>query len=293
MNQFPKALIAGGNGQLSRALAAAAPSDTETHLMLRAELDIADEASIRHAFERIKPTIVFNGAAYNLVDRAQNEGMDDCWNFNALGPCRLAQICAEFEIPLVHFSTDFVFDGKKTSPYKETDCAHPLSVYGSAKLGGENAVLAAHERNFAIRVCRLFGPVASENAGGKPAGNFPLLMLKLGRARESVRVVSDQIGTPTYTPDLAKATWQLVQNAHGGLFHLSNAGEIGFDDYARAVFEIDGVNCRVESVSSAEYGAPAARPAYSTLNNEKAQSFGVTPLRDWRSALEEFLSEQP
>ena len=292
MQHFSNALIAGGNGQLSRALASSAPDDTQAHLMPRTELDIADETSIRAAFERIQPDIVFNGAAYNLVDRAQNEGMNDCWNFNALGPSRLAQICAEREIPLVHFSTDFVFDGTKTSPYEESDCPRPLSVYGSAKLGGENAVIATHPRNFAIRVCRLFGPVGTLAAGGKPAGNFPLLMLKLGRERDSVRVVSDQIGTPTYTPDLASAVWQLVQKAPGGLYHLSNAGEVGFDDYARTIFEIGGVDCTVESVSSAEYGAPAARPAYSTLSNEKAQDFGVAPLRDWRAALEEFLSEQ-
>ena len=292
MQHFSKALIAGGNGQLSRALAAAAPNDTQTHLLPRSELDIADENSIRAACERIQPDIIFNGAAYNLVDRAQNEGMSDCWNFNALGPSRLAQICAEREIPLVHFSTDFVFDGTKNSPYTESDCPRPLSVYGSAKLGGENAVLATQPRNYAVRVCRLFGPVGTLAADGKPAGNFPLLMLKLGRERDGVRVVSDQIGTPTYTPDLATATWQLVQNAPGGLYHLSNAGEVGFDDYARAIFEIGGINCRVESVSSAEYGAPAARPAYSTLSNEKAQSFGVAPLRHWRDALEEFLRLQ-
>ena len=202
------------------------------------------------------------------------------------------KICAEYEIPLVHFSTDFVFDGQKTSPYTESDCPHPLSVYGSAKLGGENAVLGTHSRNFAIRVCRLFGPVGELAAGGKPAGNFPLLMLKLGRERQSVRVVSDQIGTPTYTPDLATAVWQLVNKAPGGLYHLSNAGEVGFDDYARTIFEIGGVDCLVESVSSAKYSAPAARPAYSTLSNQKAHRFGVAPLRDWRAALEEFLGEQ-
>jgi dTDP-4-dehydrorhamnose reductase len=158
----------------------------------------------------------------------------------------------------VHFSTDYVFDGRKSSPYTEEDAPGPLGVYAASKLAGENLALAAHERNFAIRVCRLYGPVGDVTQ--KPGGNFPLLMLKLGRERESLRVVNDQIGTPTYTPDLARAVWQLVQSTSGGLFQLSNAGEVAFDEYARAVLEFKNVACRIEPVSTEEYGAAARRP---------------------------------
>jgi dTDP-4-dehydrorhamnose reductase len=115
-------------------------------------------------------------------------------------------------------------------------------------------------------------------------------MLKLGRERGRVRVVNDQIGSPTYTPDLARATWELTRKAPGGLFHLSNAGEVSFADYAQEIFELAGVACEIERVSSAEYGAPAKRPLYSTLSNAKAHGVGVTPLRHWREALGEFLS---
>ena len=290
-SSYARALIAGGDGQLSRALAVAAPAGTECILLGRTALDITSEESIELALEAHGPEIVFNGAAYNLVDKAQGEGLEANWRLNALGPSLLARACAARNIPLVHFSTDYVFDGHKREPYTEEDAARPLSFYGSAKLGGENAVLCASDANFAIRVSRLFGPVFSSPSGGKPAGNFPLLMLKLGRERPSLRVVNDQIGSPSYTPDLARATWQLVQGARGGLFQLSNEGEVAFDDYARTILEIGGVqNCRVEGISSQEYGAAAARPGYSTMSNAKAYGCGVEKMRGWREALEEFLA---
>jgi dTDP-4-dehydrorhamnose reductase len=287
MTTFQKALITGGQGQLSRALVQAAPDDTTCISVSRQQLDITDDCAVWETLEAQRPDIVFNGAAYNLVDKAENDGMADALQINALGPGRLAKACREMGIPLVHFSTDYVFDGQKRSPYTEDDTPHPLGVYAASKLAGENIALAAHERNFAIRVCRLFGPVG--DATQKPAGNFPLLMLKLGREREFVRVVNDQIGTPTYTPDLARAVWQLVQSTSGGLFQLSNAGEVAFDEYTRAIFEIGDVDCRVESVSTEEYGAAAARPKYSTMSNEKAHQVGVIPLRHWREAVEEFI----
>jgi dTDP-4-dehydrorhamnose reductase len=116
-------------------------------------------------------------------------------------------------------------------------------------------------------------------------------MLHLAQTRPFVRVVNDQIGTPTYTPDLAVATWQLLQNGDGGLFQLSNAGEVAFDEYAREVFKIAGLQCEVQAVSSEEYGAPARRPLYSTMSNQKAQKIGVPPLRDWRAALVEWMEQ--
>jgi len=294
MTSFSRVLITGAHGQLSGALLRSAPAGVEAIGLSRQDVDISDEASVSAAIERVQPDLVINGAAYNLVDKAETDGMADAININTLGVARLSRACREAGVPLVHFSTDFVFDGKKSTPYTETDATGPLGVYAASKLAGENIALAGSPRNFAIRVCRLYGPVdTGEGASArKPAGNFPLLMLRLGRERDSVRVVDDQIGSPTYTPDLALATWQLLQASDGGLYHLSNSGEISFADYARTIFEIAGVDCSVESVSSADYGAPAARPLYSTMSNQKAIDAGIEPMRHWRDALTEFLSHE-
>lgn len=289
-----KALILGARGQLAGALRRATPEGVEVVALERAQLDICDEASIRSILEQYRPDVVWNGAAFNAVDRAQSlEGAREAMHINALGPTMLALACRDYDVRLVHFSTDFVFDGRKTTPYLEDDATNPLSIYGASKLAGERAVLAASPRHLAIRVQRLFGPMVDTTTGSgsaaKPGGNFPFLMLRLGSERDCVRVVDDQIGTPTYNPDLARASWQLLEGSEGGLFHLSNAGEVSFADYAETIFRIKGVSCKVERISSQLYGAPAARPLYSTFSNQKAHSCGVEPLRSWDAALREFL----
>lgn len=293
---YSHALITGGDGSLSGALALHAPAATRCQRIGRTQLDISDALAVRDVLERSRPDLVLNGAAYNVVDRAQSvEGAAHALQINAIGVANLALACRDLEIPFVHFSSDFVFDGRKTQPYLETDATNPLSVYGASKLCGENIALTTAPRNLVIRVCRLFGPTIENGSGSarKPGGNFPLLMLRLARERGHVRVVDDQIGSPSYTPDLARAVWQLVENGASGLFQLSNAGEVSFADYAQTIFEIAGVAGKVERVSSEEYGTPAARPAYSTLSNEKAIAAGVAPLRHWRAALEEFLARLP
>lgn len=290
---YSRALIVGGQGALAQALHRAAPAGVACQNVGRANLDICDNASVRAFLEANKPDVVLNGAAYNAVDRAQNEGAADAIAINATGVANLALACRDLEIPLVHFSSDFVLDGRKTTPYTETDATGPLSIYGASKLCGENIALTTDARNLAIRVCRLFGPTIEDGSGSarKPGGNFPLLMLRLARERGSIKIVDDQIGAPSYTPDVAAGVWQLLENGATGLFQLSNAGEVSFADYAAEIFQIAGVNCLIERVSSADYGAPAARPLYSTLSNDRATAAGVTPLRHWRDALEEFLSD--
>ncbi len=290
---YSHALIVGGQGALAHALKNAAPATAACQNVSRAELDICDGDAVRAFLEVNKTDIVLNGAAYNAVDRAQNEGAAEAIAINATGVANLALACRDLEIPLVHFSSDFVFDGRKTTPYTETDATGPLSIYGASKLCGENIALTTDARNLAIRVCRLFGPTIEDGSGSarKPGGNFPLLMLRLARERGSVKIVDDQIGSPSYTPDVAAGVWQLLENGATGLFQLSNAGEVSFADYAATIFEIAGVNCAIERISSADYGAPAARPLYSTLSNDRATAAGVTPLRHWRDALEEFLSD--
>lgn len=284
-----RVLVCGANGQLAQAISRFAPAEYDCVGATRAQLDICDRDAIARLCDEIRPTLVINGAAYNLVDKAESDGQSDALRVNAQGVAALAEACKKREVPLVHFSTDFVFDGAKKTPYREDDCPRPLGVYAASKLCGEHIALASSTRNLAIRVSRVFGPIEHGGITQKPAGNFPLLMMKLGRERDKLRVVSDQIGAPSHTHDLAKGLWQLIQNAQCGLFHLSNAGEVAFDEYAREVFRLAKIDCEVEAISSEEYGAPAQRPLYSTLSNEKAHALGVRPLRHWKDALREFV----
>ncbi len=265
----------------------AAPSDVECIPLSRAEADITNAAQVAAALQAARPDLVINGAAYNLVDKAESDGLESAIHINALGAATLAHACRDINTPLLHFSTDFVFAGRSSTPYRETDATEPVNAYGATKLAGENLVLAAAPRNLVIRVCRLFGPPATH---GKKASGFPALMLRLANERDEVGVVRGQIGSPGYTPDLARAVWQLLENSDGGLYHLSNAGEVAFDDYARAVFENAKISCRVVSLSNEEFGAAARRPEYSTLSNEKIESIGVEPLRHWKEALDEFIA---
>ncbi len=285
-------LIVGSEGQLAQALAASAPDWATCIGRSRRALNITDVMAVADAMRELQPAWVINGAAYNAVDRAEGEGCREAMRVNTLGPRNLALVCRKMGIPLVHFSTDLVFDGEKRTPYTEDDAANPLGVYGASKLAGEQRVLAFAERNLVIRVERLFGAVPNREAGtvAKPSGNFPALMLRLARERGQVRVVNDQIGTPTYLPDLAAAVWSLMRLSAGGLYQLANAGEVSFDEYAREIFRLSGVDCPVDAVTSEAYGAAARRPLYSVMSSEKAYALGVAPLRPWNEALAEFLT---
>ena len=285
-----RVLVVGAEGQLARALAASAPDWAVCTGRSRRELDVTDAEATFDAIWEIKPAWVINGTAYNNVDRAEGEEREEAMRVNTMGVSSLALICRKLGISLVHFSTDLVFDGEKRTPYMEDDPANPLSIYGASKLAGEQRVLAAHRRNLVIRVERLFG---AETNPAKTSGNFPALMLRLARERGQVRVVNDQIGTPTYLPDLAEAVWSLMRLSSGGLYQLANAGEVSFAEYAREIFRLAGVDCPVEAVTSEAYGAAARRPAYSVMSSEKAQRLGVAPLRHWSEALAEFLRLYP
>jgi dTDP-4-dehydrorhamnose reductase len=285
-----RVLILGANGQLARTLARTAPSGTQCIGLPRAEVDITDAEALARALDREQPDWVINGAAYNLVDRAAGEGKSEAFRVNTLAVGGIARACAKAGVPLVHFSTDLVFDGAQHVPYTENCSTRPLSIYGITKLAGEHFALAASSRNLVVRVCRLFGPTPSGRIAAKPVGNFPLLMLHLAQTRGQVRVVDDQIGAPSYLPDVALGVWELANSGQGGLFHLSNSGETTFAALAQETFRLADVRCVVEAVSSESYGAAAKRPLYSTLDNAKAWAAGVTPLRPWQEALAELIA---
>ena len=225
--------------------------------------------------------MVFNTVSYTQVDRAEDEP-DAAWRLNRDFPAALGRIAPKVGFRLVHYSTDFVFDGRKTQPYTLSDEPNPLSVYGKSKLAGENALLRSGLSGLLIlRTAWLFGP------GRK---NFVLTILTLAKSREQLGVVHDQIGSPTYTVDLAKNTLRLLDAPDAqGIFHLVNSGQASWCELAAEAVKLAGLSCTVNAITTAEYPTKAVRPAFSVLSTEKyTQRTGHTP-RSWLQALQDYV----
>jgi dTDP-4-dehydrorhamnose reductase len=236
---------------------------------------IADRSQVDAAIAAARPEVVFNCAAYNAVDRAEAES-NLAYEVNAQGPLNLAMACSRNGSMLVHFSTNFVFDGAKDGPYVETDEPAPISVYGSSKLAGERSVLESGARVLVIRTAAVFGRGA----------NFPTRILERASSGEPLRVVSDQKVNPTYAKDLAQAALELAGGGVTGLVHAVADGCTSWDDYARAVLEELGVAAPVESVPTAAFPTAARRPLNGCLASARYRS-----LRPWREALHEYVTE--
>lgn len=287
-----RVLITGGSGQLGTELQRFAwPSGWVLDTPETADLDLRDTAAIAaKASERPWAAIV-NAAAFTGVDAAECDVVT-AWAVNALAPAAIAQACATANIPLIHISTDYVFDGQKSGPWAEDDPTSPLGVYGASKLGGELAVRSACPRHVIIRTSWLV------SAHGH---NFVKTMLKLGTTRKEVRVVSDQFGAPTAAGDLAAAVagiaMRLVDDSQApvGTFHFSNTGETTWHEIAKAIFA--GAARRGQDaaqaipIASADYPTAARRPVNSLLSHRALRAaYGIEP-RDWRTALDEILDE--
>jgi dTDP-4-dehydrorhamnose reductase len=236
----------------------------------------------------VRPTHVINCAAYNLVDRAEDE-RDRAFALNAEAVGALAETSESLGATLVHFSTDYVFDGAKTTPYTEADAPAPLSVYAASKLAGERLALARCRRAFVIRVCGLYGVGQSATAGRT---NFVETMLRLARAGQALRVVHDQVLSPSYTLDLAPKVWRIVTRGAPGIYHLSSAGQTSFYDFAREIFRQSGLTPALSPVTAAEYNARAKRPPYSVMARTRLAALGEDDLRPWPEALAAYLRER-
>ena len=223
----------------------------------------------------LRPEIVFNCAAYNAVDKAETES-DLAYAVNAEGPANVARACGRHAIRLVHFSTNYVFDGALDRPYLESDLPRPLSAYGASKLEGEQRVLDLLPNALVIRTAALFGDRGSAIKGG----SFPDRILARARSGERLRVVADQKVNPTYTADLAPVALELGESGLHGIVHVVASGCAGWDELARAVLSESHVTAEVERASSAELGAPAQRPSNGCLGSSR-----VAPIRPWREGL--------
>jgi dTDP-4-dehydrorhamnose reductase len=282
-----KCVVLGAAGQLGRELVLLL--GPQAAALTRAEADLTQPAAVRAALEQHRPDVVLNCAAYNLVDRAEAEP-PAAFAVNAWAVRDLATACRDLGCTLVHFSTDYVFglDESRSTPYAETDAPGPVSVYGLSKLAGEYFVRALCPRHVVIRTCGLYGVWG---AGGK-GGNFVETMLRVAGQGKPLRVVDDQVCTPSYAADVAEAALALVRAGASGLYHVRSGGACSWHEFARAIFELAGVRADLTPITSREFAAAARRPAYSVLGTGAYETLGLPPVRPWREALLAYLAER-
>jgi len=251
----------------------------------RTNLDITDTPAVETALAAANPDIVFNSAAYNQVDVAEAEPLA-ALQVNALAVRNLALACRQTDARLVHFSTDYVFDGQATQPYTEEHAPHPLSAYAVSKLAGELYAQAYLDRALIVRTCGVFGPGGLHTA----RGNFVELMLRLAGSGRPIRVVEDHIASPTFAPLLARRTLELVERAQSGLFHIGGGTPISWFSFARMIFDVAGITPELLPTNEKEYRTAARRPKYSVLSNAKMQRAGLAPMPPLREAVENYFA---
>ncbi len=280
-----KVLVVGHAGQVAQSLIEAAEAKAVTCVAQgRPQFDLTDAASIRSAIAANEPACVINAAAYTAVDKAETEP-DQAYAVNAEGPGMLAEACNAADVPLIHLSTDYVYDGAGASAYTEDMATNPLGIYGKSKLAGEQAVLDAQPKSIILRTAWVYSPFGH---------NFLMTMLRLAETRQQLNVVDDQIGNPTYAPHIADALldvagqineWQR-EHAPWGIYNLSGTGETSWCGFAREIFtqsaDLGGPSASVQGITTAEYPTPAARPANSRLDCSKLASVFDVRLPSWQ-----------
>ncbi|MCX6024106.1 MAG: dTDP-4-dehydrorhamnose reductase [Chloroflexi bacterium] len=274
--------IIGASGQLGSDLMALA-GDRAVPLY-HADVDIADAAQVDRALDGIACDAVINLAAFHHVDNCETYA-DQAQRVNGLGVRNLALNCLKNDRILMHFSTDYVFDGRAGRPYTENDAPMPLSAYGNSKAAGEYFVRSLHPKHYVIRTTGLYGLAGSSGKGG----NFVETMLRMGREGRALKVVDDQVMSPTATADLAPKVLELLETGRFGLYHATNSGWCSWFEFARTIFQMAGIDADLRPTTSAAYAAPAARPAFSALENRRLVEAGLQPIRHWREGLGGYL----
>jgi dTDP-4-dehydrorhamnose reductase len=274
-----KILVTGANGQLGKELQVLAEEFPvfDFIFLTREELSIPDKDAVLAAFDKYFPQYCINCAAYTAVDKAETDS-ENAFAVNADGPANLAAAALKYNTRLIHISTDYVFDGNGTAPYKTDASTAPQGVYGASKLEGEKKVMEANDQSVIIRTSWVYSEF------GK---NFVKTMLRLMSEKPEISVVNDQQGSPTYAADLARAIVQLISsgNWEAGIYHFSNAGVISWYEFADAIREISGSNCKVNPIPGSAYPTPAKRPAYSAMDTSRiTEVYGIDPPA-WRDSL--------
>lgn len=283
-----KIAITGANGQLGQEMASLLSlQNEELVLWNHQQLSIENCEKVDQAFENSQPHLVINCASYNQVDRAEEEP-EVAYSINAIGTKNLAMACEKHQIPFVHVSTNYVFGGQsdRNVPYRESDLPAPLSAYGISKLAGEYFALNYCSRAFVLRTAALFG-----KRSNSAKSNFIENMLRLGKERTELSIVSDQIITPTSTTDLAAAINDLCRTESFGLYHATCTGGTSWFEYATLFFEMAGIDVTLYSVTSEEFNAKANRPSYSVLDGRKLEQIRNCPFPSWQESLERYFAE--
>lgn len=283
-----KVLVTGAKGQLGKKIIELMSNDYSLVLTDYDTMDITSESQVEAVFSTEKPDIVIHGAAYTQVDKAE-DNEEVCRKVNAIGSKVIAQAAKKNGACLIYISTDYVFDGKKTTPYIENDTVNPLSVYGQTKYEGEKYIENICEKYYIIRSAWIFG----ELPVGHPGTNFVETMLRLANEKDSLNIVSDQIGSPTYTGDLVKIIIDLIEKQpEFGLYHFSGEGAASWYDFAKEIFKQSNIEIKVNAITSKEYPQKAKRPAYSYMSKDKIEEKLSIKIRPWQEMLKEYLDKR-
>ncbi len=275
--------LIGADGQLGSDLMKAL-EDSNLFPLYYPEFDVTDKERMQQTLEIINPDIIINTSAFNDVNECENK-IGQAFELNSIAVRELSRICLKLKCVLVHFSSDYVFDGKKKEPYIESDKPNPLNVYGVSKLAGEYFVQNILDRYYVIRTSGLFG-----EAGCKGKGyNFVDIMVDKAEKEENIKVVNDQWMTPTWTFELAEKVKDILTRKKYGLYHMSSEGKCTWYEFAGSVFSCLGKKPKLIPVDSETYGAKARRPLYSVLENKKLKEIGVADFSNWKSALKKYM----
>jgi len=280
-----KIAVIGSNGQLgSDVVNEFSDNGDEVHALAHSAIEIASFESVMGALVDLRPGVIVNTAAMHHVEQCEREP-EKAFAINALGPRNLARVAGELDAVFMHISTDYVFDGDKTSPYEETDPPRPLSVYGNSKLAGEYFVRATTQKHFVLRTSGLYGKFPCRGKGGL---NFVELMLKLARERGEVRVVDDETITPTSTRELARQIVVLSQSNCYGLYNATAEGSCSWYEFAREIFAVTNTAVKLKVASATDFPSKVPRPRYSVLENRALKCLGLNTLEAWQEGLREY-----
>lgn len=280
-----KIILTGSNGQLGTDLCKALKGHDVVKTVFET-LDVSDAAAVRGLIAKEKPDVFLNTSAFHRVDDIESDATM-AFAINALAAHKLALACRDADVALMHISTDYVFDGAKRAPYVESDIPNPLSAYGASKLAGELLIRNTWRKHMIIRSCGLYGTAGSMGKGG----NFVNTMLRLAREGKNIRVVNDQVCTPTFTQDLAAQINTLIGAKQYGTFHMTSDGSCTWCEFAAEIFRLAGLAPNLQPATSAEFNFPATRPPYSVMENAHLKQLDLDHMRHWKLALADYMEE--